>query len=276
MDVIGNSLAFDLAFVVDGSNVIDEQGVGNFRKCLEFVKEILRSFPVSIGGVHAGLITYGENARMNFNFDTVLDQSSLESTIDSVSYPGTESHTGNALETAMVRLFPHSGRQNVPHMLVAIIGSNSQDEVESAAEELRAGGVKIFCIGVGGRYDQSQLETIANSPSNTYVITTEFDTLRNLAPLLVSRISAGKYNIALDGNCDLNVICWGKKETERVTTIFSYADTWNRTVCRKVNNFEFHCCVVYIIYSHVRMMYFSVTDAGIHEKNSSAPIRNRT
>ena len=183
--------------MVDGSNVIDEQGVGNFRKCLEFVKEILRSFPVSISGVHAGLVTYGENARLNFNFDTVLDQSSVESTIDAVSYPGTESHTGNALETTMRKLFPHSGRQNVPHILVAVIGSSSQDEVESAAEELRAGGIKIFCIGVGGRFDQSQIEMIANSPSDTYVITTEFDTLRNLIPHLVSKISAGKYIIAV-------------------------------------------------------------------------------
>lgn len=173
--------------------MIDEQGSGNFRKCLEFVKEVLRSFPVSIDGVHAGLITYGEKSRLNFNFDTVLDQPTIETTIDSVSYPGTESHTGNALDTAMAKLFPHSGRQNVPHVLVVITGSNSRDEVESSAEELRASGVRIFCVGVGGRYDQSQLETMASSPSDSFVITTEFDALRNAVPLLVSQISAGKY-----------------------------------------------------------------------------------
>ena len=173
--------------------MIDEQGSGNFRKCLEFVKEVLRSFPVSIDGVHAGLITYGEKSRLNFNFDTVLDQPTIETTIDSVSYPGTESHTGNALDTAMAKLFPHSGRQNVPHVLVVITGSNSRDEVESSAEELRASGVRIFCVGVGGRYDHSQLETMASSPSDSYVITTEFDALRNAVPLLVSQISAGKY-----------------------------------------------------------------------------------
>ena len=173
--------------------MIDEQGSGNFRKCLEFVKEVLRSFPVSIDGVHAGLITYGEKSRLNFNFDTVLDQPTIETAIDSVSYPGTESHRGNALDTAMAKLFPHSGRQNVPHVLVVITGSNSRDEVESSAEELRASGVRIFCVGVGGRYDQSQLETMASSPSDSYVITTEFDALRNAVPLLVSQISAGKY-----------------------------------------------------------------------------------
>lgn len=189
---IGNGLSFDIGFIVDGSKAIDEQGSGNFRKCLEFVKDILRSFQVTLDGVHAGLITYGQTSRLNFNFDTVLDQAGIESTIDSVSYPGTESHTGNALEMAMAKLFPHSGRQNVPHILVVITGSSSQDEVESFAEEIRAGGVKIFCIGVGGRYDQSQLETIASSPSDTYVITTEFEALRNVAPLLSSRIANGK------------------------------------------------------------------------------------
>lgn len=177
---------------MDGSKVVDEQGTGNFRKCLEFVKEIFRSFPVSSEGVHAGLITYGTNARLNINFDTLLDQSRIEAAIDTISYPGTESYAGNALDTAMSKLFPHSGRQSVAHMLVLILGSNSQDEVEASAEELRASGIKIFCVGVGGRFDQSQLDMIASSPSDTYVITTEFDALRNVVPILASRISEGK------------------------------------------------------------------------------------
>lgn len=156
------------------------------------MKEILRLFPVSSEGVHAGLITYGKNARLSINFDTLLDQSGIEAVIDTISYPGTESYTGNALDTAMSKLFPHSGRHSVAHILVLITGSNSQDEFEASAEELRASGIKIFCIGVGGRYDQSQLDMIASSPSDTYVITTEFDTLRNAVPILVTRINTGK------------------------------------------------------------------------------------
>lgn len=188
----GSVPAFDLGFVVDGSKVIDEQGTGNFRKCLEFVKEVLRSFPVSNEGVHAGLITYGKNARLNIDFNTLPDQTGTEAAIDTISYPGTESYTGNALDTAMSKLYPHSGRQSVAHVLVLITGSNSQDKFEESAEELKAGGIKIFCIGVGGQYDQSQLDLIASSPSDTYVITTEFDSLRNVVPILVSRINAGK------------------------------------------------------------------------------------
>ena len=191
-ETLGNLIAFDLGFVVDGSKVVDEQGTGNFRKCLQFVKEVFRSFPVSSEGVHAGLITYGTNARLNINFDSLLDQPGIEAVIDTISYPGTEPNAGNALGVAMSQLFPHSGRQNVAHVLVLILGSNAQDEVEASAEELRASGVKIFCVGVGGRFDQSQLDMIASSPSDTYVITTEFDILRNAVPILVSRIRAGK------------------------------------------------------------------------------------
>ena len=191
-ETLGNLIAFDLGFVVDGSKVVDEQGTGNFRKCLQFVKEVFRSFPVSSEGVHAGLITYGTNARLNINFDSLLDQPGIEAAIDTISYPGTEPNAGNALGVAMSQLFPHSGRQNVAHVLVLILGSNAQDEVEASAEELRASGVKIFCVGVGGRFDQSQLDMIASSPSDTYVITTEFDILRNAVPILVSRIRAGK------------------------------------------------------------------------------------
>lgn len=191
-ETLGNFIAFDLGFVVDGSKVVDEQGTGNFRKCLQFVKEVFRSFPVSSEGVHAGLITYGTNARLNINFDSLVDQPGIEAAIDTISYPGTEPNAGNALGTAMSQLFPHSGRQNVAHVLVLILGSNAQDEVEASAEELRASGVKIFCVGVGRRFDQSQLDMIASSPSDTYVITTEFDVLRNAVLILVSRIRAGK------------------------------------------------------------------------------------
>ena len=190
-ETLGNFIAFDLGFVVDGSKVVDEQGTGNFRKCLQFVKEVFRSFPVSSEGVHAGLITYGTNARLNINFDSLVDQPGIEAAIDTISYPGTEPNAGNALGTAMSQLFPHSGRQNVAHVLVLILGSNAQDEVEASAEELRASGVKIFCVGVGRRFDQSQLDMIASSPSDTYVITTEFDVLRNAVLILVSRIRAG-------------------------------------------------------------------------------------
>ena len=191
-ETLGNFIAFDLGFVVDGSKVVDEQGTGNFRKCLQFVKEVFRSFPVSSEGVHAGLITYGTNARLNINFDSLVDQPGIEAAIDTISYPGTEPNAGNALGTAMSQLFPHSGRQNVAHVLVLILGSNAQDEVEASAEELRASGVKIFCVGVGRRFDQSQLDMIASSPSDTYVITTEFDVLRNAVLILVSRINKNK------------------------------------------------------------------------------------
>ena len=43
--------------------------------------------------------------------------------------------------------------------------------------------------------------------------------------------------------------------------------------------FGFHCCVVYIIYSNVRMqrmMYYSVREEGILEKNSNTSTRSLT
>ncbi|PFX28712.1 Collagen alpha-3(VI) chain [Stylophora pistillata] len=186
----GNILAFDLAFVVDGSKDIDDQGTGNFKKCLQFTKEILRSFPISKKGVHTGIITYGRKALVDTNLDTSLDQTAIESVIDAIPYAGDDSYIGNALDTAMEKLFPHSGREKVAHILVLVIGSTSQDEVQSSAQELKASGIRIFCIGVGERFDQSQLDLIASSPSGTYVITTEFETLRNVVPILSSRILA--------------------------------------------------------------------------------------
>ena len=53
---------------MDGSNAIEEQGSGNFKKCLEFVKEVIHAFPISNRAVHAGLISYSEQAAVDFDF----------------------------------------------------------------------------------------------------------------------------------------------------------------------------------------------------------------
>lgn len=188
---------FDLGFIVDGSNVIEEQGSGNFKRLLEFVKEVFRKFLPSQRGVHAGLISYGQVAQVNFDFKSHYDQASLEGAIDSVTYTGTEPHTGFALNMAMTKLFPNSNRLSVRHLLVLITGSNSMDDVGPAAEELKASGVEVFCIGVGGRFEQAQLDTIASSPSSVHVMTAQFDTLGSLVQTLASRIRAGEYHLRI-------------------------------------------------------------------------------
>ena len=115
----------------------------------------------------------------------------IDAALEVVPYPGSAPYTGYALQTAMQKLFPNSGRQNIPHVLVVISGSRSEDDFEPAAEELRASGVSIFCVGVGGRFDQSQLDSIASSPANEHVITAQFDGLRSVVPVMIDQIMKG-------------------------------------------------------------------------------------
>ena len=190
--LLANVPAFDLGFIVDGSSVVEEQGAGNFKLLLAFAKQTLHSFPLSKQGVHAGLISYGQSAQVIFDFNAHADHASVDQAIDSVTVPGTEPRISEALDLAISDLFPKSDRQNVHHVLVVLTGSTSTGDVQPSAEELRASGVVIFCVGAGGRFDHAQLDAMASSPSSVHVLTAEFGALATLVPTLVSRITAGE------------------------------------------------------------------------------------
>ena len=48
----------DVVFIIDGSGSIEMYGKGNFKKVLDFVKDLTRSFDVSKDGTHVGIVLY--------------------------------------------------------------------------------------------------------------------------------------------------------------------------------------------------------------------------
>ena len=54
----------DLGFIIDGSGSIELYGKGNFKKILNFVKELTRGFDVSKEGTHVGIVIYDHEAKV--------------------------------------------------------------------------------------------------------------------------------------------------------------------------------------------------------------------
>ena len=54
----------DLGFIIDGSGSIEMSGKGNFKKVLDFVKDLTRSFDVSNEGTHVGVIVYSNEPKV--------------------------------------------------------------------------------------------------------------------------------------------------------------------------------------------------------------------
>lgn len=56
----------DLDFLIDGSGSIERAGPGNFKRELNFVKQIVKGFEVSKEGTHVGVIIFSSGARVCF------------------------------------------------------------------------------------------------------------------------------------------------------------------------------------------------------------------
>ena len=54
----------DLGFLIDGSGSIEQAGAGNFKKELNFVKQIVNGFKVSKKDTHVGVIIFSSDARV--------------------------------------------------------------------------------------------------------------------------------------------------------------------------------------------------------------------
>ena len=54
----------DLGILIDGSGSIEQTGPGNFKRELNFVKQIVSAFEVSRDGTHVGIIIFSSDAKV--------------------------------------------------------------------------------------------------------------------------------------------------------------------------------------------------------------------
>ena len=188
---VGFDSKLDLAFVIDGSQVVTKE---NFVGFLSFTKAITASLNVSKDKTHVSLAVYGDNTSL-----IVKDQynhSSIEHALDNVVYPGSlKSNLGEALLHIASKLYNTSDkRPNVTRVLVILTGSKCQDDITVPSNMiLEHYKVKVFVIAVGNQYSHGQLNEVSSNPDSHYVYT--FNSGYNLSVQIVSfreNISQGK------------------------------------------------------------------------------------
>ena len=168
---IGARVQIDLAFLLDGSQVVTQD---NFIYFLSFIKALTASLNVSEDETHVANAVYGNTPQLVIDFDDHYNQSSLESAVDNIAYPGSRlSHMGAGLSLVSDVLNSSAARPNATRVLVILTASKSQDDIEVPSHDLLANAneVKIFCIGVGTEYSLGQLREISSDPDNSFVVT---------------------------------------------------------------------------------------------------------
>lgn len=160
-----------MAFCLDGSQVVTQD---NFSQFLSFIKAVTASLNVSENGTHVAVALYGNIPKLVIDFDDHFNQSSLESAVDAIIYPGSRlSNMGAGLSLVSTGLFnSDAARPNAARVLVVLTASKSQDDIEVPSYGLLINSnVNIFIIGVGTEYSLGQLREISSNPDVSFVVT---------------------------------------------------------------------------------------------------------
>lgn len=178
-----------MAFVVDGSGSIEASGRGNFRRCLRFVKNMVGSFTISRTYVRVGIVLYSSRPRLILTFNQNRGANSILRTINRIPYPRRGTRTGAAISFAYSRLFSTS-RRGRSKVVIVMTDGRSQDDVRGPSALMRRRGVKIFCLGIGKRYNMRQLLQMAGSRRN--VFTADFRNLGSVVRAIKQKACKGK------------------------------------------------------------------------------------
>ncbi|XP_069007862.1 collagen alpha-1(XXI) chain [Embiotoca jacksoni] len=162
----------DLVYIVDGSWSV---GFSDFDTAKQWLINITSQFDISSHYTQVAVIQYSDTPRLEIPLGKHQGGADLIQAIRSITYLGGNTQTGRAIKFAVDHVFASSQRSSLVKNRIAVVVTDgkSQDDVVDASMEARAQGVTVFAVGVGSEITTSELISIANKPSSTYVLYAE-------------------------------------------------------------------------------------------------------
>ncbi|XP_029385286.1 collagen alpha-1(XXI) chain isoform X2 [Echeneis naucrates] len=162
----------DLVYIVDGSWSV---GFSDFDTAKQWLINITSQFDISSHYTQVAVIQYSDTPRLEISLGKHQGGADLIQAIRSITYLGGNTQTGRAIKFAVDHVFPSSQRVSRVKNRIAVVVTDgkSQDDVVDASMEARAQGITVFAVGVGSEITTSELLSIANKPSSTYVLYAE-------------------------------------------------------------------------------------------------------
>ncbi|XP_028812322.1 collagen alpha-1(XII) chain isoform X2 [Denticeps clupeoides] len=184
---LGVDVQADVVLLVDGSYSI---GLANFAKVRAFIEVLVNSFDIGPHKVQISLVQYSRDPHTEFALNKHHDIAAVVKAVRTFPYRGGSTNTGKAMTYVREKIFvPSRGaRTNVPRVMVLITDGKSSDSFKDSATNLRNSDVEIFAVGVKDAV-RSELEAIANPPSETHVYEVEdFDAFARISKELTQSI----------------------------------------------------------------------------------------
>lgn len=180
----------DVLFLVDSSSDVSRE---NFQLEKQFVTSIARSLNVSPGKSRGALITYGQNPRISFRFDSNRNTAEFDRLVGLARYMGGARRIDRALGDAADVI--RNSRPNVPKVVILLTaGRHTTDpgakSLDEAAKPLRDLGAKTYVIAIGDSVNKPQLRPIIQRPEDIIPVD-GFTKLRPLGPSIGREVAKG-------------------------------------------------------------------------------------
>ena len=186
--VIGCKSGLDIIFVLDASGSV---GILHFVTMKSFVKTIISNFEIGADKTSVGVIRFASSASIVIPLGSINNAAQLNNSITNIYYTngGTATHLAlNLLQTA----FNNSRTsQGVPQVAIVFTDgqSNSPSSTAQAAQLVHDAGIVVYSFGIGSGIDTTELNAIASSSNNVFVIS-NFSPSQFAAKLLPLQTSA--------------------------------------------------------------------------------------
>ena len=166
-------------------------GSNDFVTMKDFVKSVVSNFEIGADKTRIGVIRYATSASIVISLGSINDASQLNNSITNIGYTGGGTATHLALDLLDTAFINARTSQGVPR--IAIVFTDGQSNTPSltiqAAQAVHSTGIVIYSFGIGSGIDINELNAIASSPSNVFVIS-NFSPDQFAAKLLPLRTSA--------------------------------------------------------------------------------------
>uniref|UniRef100_A0A3P8U058 Collagen type VI alpha 6 chain n=1 Tax=Amphiprion percula TaxID=161767 RepID=A0A3P8U058_AMPPE len=192
----------DLVFLIDQSGSIASTDYTIMKK---FTTELISSFKVSEDLVRVGLAQFSSNFQNEFYLNQFYAEKAMSQHILKMRQLGGGTNIGLALDS--IREYFEASRgcrisAGISQNLVLITDGESQDDVEDAADRLRALGIEVFAIGIGNVHDLELLQ-ITGTPERLFTVE-NFGSLEKIKQKVVNTICKSR-PISIISSCSIDI-----------------------------------------------------------------------
>ncbi|XP_061180375.1 uncharacterized protein LOC133188916 [Saccostrea echinata] len=186
----------DIVFLMDESGSI---GLTNFGKMKTFVNAVISNFQIGTTANQFSVVTFESSAKQVFQLNAYLTITSLQNAVSAISFSSGGTDIGEALDYARLYSFQSYRGARSDAAKIGVLVTDGQSTISNEADQLKAIGVTIFCVGVGSGVNSAVLRSI--SSHNDYTYLTSFDLLTSLSGAISSGTCADDINDCLTNPC---------------------------------------------------------------------------